>query len=525
MRPKFSESASSYLSDPNARTETLSYFILAVLGFSFWFFMVVPFASHRESYWWLAMVRTESFTKAFGIISSSYRPLAQGITWLGFELLNPNIFPTSILRQALLQGFIYGMFVLAWWLIYTGAPLRRLFALIACVASGVFFSGYVHLFHIYGLFYVPVMLTLGALLHFHGSRGFEKREVWFAAVATVLVFWHPFATALFLGFYFGFYLETFWQRARAQHVQAVAILFAGTVAIAAMAVIFRRDHIPFETKLLGFLVSYQTNEVNRIASLVAFLFTQLVVFSTGLSSRLKLAASLFVAALSVVFFSKSLPLLFLWFCAVLIKLLFLRRWSLFFLMGTAALLPFGGGIGSPVYALFAIIVAVYATPLGWVQAERALSFIKTQYVIGAIAAAAVLLLLVRGGIKVPVVTRAASPLLAERERTYQLESILAWLHGSDYCSYEIAFAENAGSPIEDVESAITRRNRPPAGLPDVQLFWDTVLRCPKDGPLDNKSETAIVTFGGAIVAGSMPVFQLAGKYAGDATVWVANSHR
>ena len=34
----------------------------------------------------------------------------------------------------------------------------------------------------------------------------------------------------------------------------------------------------------------------------------------------------------------------------------------------AVLLPFGGGIGTPIYGLFAIIVAAYVTALGWSQA-------------------------------------------------------------------------------------------------------------------------------------------------------------
>ena len=72
--------------------------------------------------------------------------------------------------------------------------------------------------------------------------------------------------------------------------------------------------------------------------------------------------------------------------------------------------------------------------------------------------------MVRAEIKVPIVTSVARPLLAERERTYQLENILAWLHNSDYCGYEVAFAENAGSPIDSIDNAITRRNRPPASF-------------------------------------------------------------
>jgi hypothetical protein len=521
---KISELSGRCPSDPNGRAQTLSYFILTVLGFSFWFFMVVPFASHRETYSWLAGVDTQTFAQQFSFGgTSTYRPLAQIATWLGFRFLDPHVFPTSVLRQTLLQGFVYAMFALAWWFIYSAAPQRRLFAMVACVAGGVFFSGYVQLFHIYGLFYVPVILTLGALLAFHASGTFDKREVWFAVVATVLVFWHPFATALFVGFYFGFCLDTFRQRSRVQHVQSLVILFAGMAAIAAMVVIFPRTHMPLDTKLFGFLVSYQTNEVNRAASFVAFLLTLLVIFSMGLSPRLRLAAILFASALSVVFLMKSLPLLFLWLFAVLIKLFRLRCWSLFFLALTAAVLPFGGGIGTPIYVLFAIIVAVYVTALGWSQAEKALCIVRPQYVMAAIIASAIVLVMIRAGINVPIVTKAARPLLAERERTYQLESILAWLHTSDYCSDEIAFDTNAGSPIEDVKSAITRTNRPPAAIEDVQLFWKTALQCQKIGPSNNNVESAVVTFDEPALANFQPVFAVKSRYAGDAVVWIRNS--
>ena len=515
----------SQFGDIDTRVEKLVYFILAVLGFSFWFFMVVPFASHRETYWWLAMVRAHDFSYAFGVISSTYRPLAQGTTWLAFKILDPSIFPTSVLRQALLQGCIYGMFVLAWWLIYSAAPLRRVFAVIAFIAGGVFFSGYVHLFHIYGIFYIPVMLTLGVSLRLSAANRVDKREVWFGLIAVLLAFWHPFATAVFMGFYFGFCLDTFRQRSKWQLIQATALLLACTFAIGGLVVLFPRTPMPLHTRLFGFLVSYRTNEVNLIASAVAFALAQLVVFSMLISTKLKLAGCVLVSALGAVFFLKGLPILLLWICAVLLKLLLMRRWSLFFLALTAALLPFGGGIGTPMYALFAIIVATYATPLGLSGAETALSFLKIQYVAGAIIVLMGVTLMVRAGIKVPIVTRVASPLLAERERTYQLESILVWLHNSDYCGDEIAFAEDAGDPIEGVESAITRKNRPPSWIGDVRLFWNTNLRCGTASDTGSKSSMAVVTFGGPAVPDSRQVFKVAGKYTDDAVVWVADSQK
>jgi hypothetical protein len=510
--------------DPVTHAQTLSYFIVTLLGFSFWFFMAVPFASHRETYWWLAMTQTQPFAKAFSVISVTYRPVSQGATWLAFLALNSRVFPTSVLRQASLQGLVYGMFVFAWWLIYRSAHERRLLAIIAFLAGGVFFPGYIHLFHIYGIMYVPVVLSLGALLYLHASDAFKKHELWFAVGAVLLVLWHPFATALFVGYYFGFYLETFSQRGRTQHIQAIAILLAGVVAIVGLALLFPRADamMSLQTRLFGFLVSYRTNEINLAASFLAFLLTQAVVFSMNFSTKWKMATFLFVSALSALFLLTGLPLLLLWICAALIKLSCLRSWSLLFLFLTAAVLPFGAGIGAPVFALFAVILAIYATPLGWFQAEESLSLVKTRYVAVVIIATAMALTMVRVGINVPIVTKGASPLLAEREKTYQLEDALAWLHKSDYCGYKVGFIDDAGSPIDSLASSMSRKNRPPSSLEDVQLFWNSVLQCQKGEHHNSQGEIATITFGGATLANSRPVFRVPGRYAGEATVWVSD---
>jgi hypothetical protein len=503
------------------------YFFLAILGLSFWFFLGVPFASHRETYGWLAGMQTETFSQQFTFgLSSTYRPLSQVATRLGYLFLDPSIFPTSIYRQAVLQVFIYGMFILAWWLIYSAAPYRRLLAVVALVGGGVFFSGYVHLFHVYGMFYVPIILALGALLFLHHRSTLEKHEVWFALIATVFAFWHPFTTALFLGFYFGFYLETFWRRSTARHVQAAAIVLLTMTAIFLLVVLFPRAHMPPGSRLSGFLVSYQTNEVNSAASFVAFLLGQMVVLSMVRSTRLRLAACALVSLLCLLFFYRGVPVLLVWLGVALIKVLRQRSWSVAFLLMTAILLPFGGGIGAPSYGLFAIIVSIYVTALAWPEAERALSFLTPRYVAAIGTAAAALLLMLRTGVEVPVMTKVAMPLLMERERTYQLENVLEWLHRSDYCSYEIDFSENAGSPIDSVENVITRLHRPPAALEDVRSFWNGILRCRDEKGSGNKG-SVIVTFGDrAPIADARSVFTIEGGYAGDATVWVpkATSH-
>lgn len=503
---------------------TLSFFFLAVLGFSFWFFMAVPFATHREGYSWLATVQNHPFAYAFSnSMSVTYRPLGQAAGFLGVLLLDPTIFPTSVLRQTLLQGFVYATFVLGWWFVYLAAAERRVMAVVAFGAGGVFFPGYVHLFHIYGIMYTPVILALGALFLFHARGNMGRHEVSLTALATVLALWHPFATALFVGFYFGFYLETFKQRSGTEHVRALGILVLGSSAALSLGLVFARHDaatMSLRTRLLGSLVSYQTSEINLAASVVAFALTLLVVFSMALPARLKLAAFLGASALGLVFLTKGLPLLLLWVSAVLVKLLLSRTWSLFFMTLAAAMFPFGGGIGAPVFALFPIMAAVYGTAYAWPQAEQALSFLKPQVAMGIIAVSAVVVVMVRAGMRVPVVTKAATPLLMERERTYQMENMLAWLHNSQYCGYDIALAVQSDNPIDSVESAITRRNRPPASLVDIQHLWNGVLRCNRANPGEREPGAVTITFGGPALPQSSPVYSIPSTVAGPATAWI-----
>jgi len=500
-------------------TRKFSFFVLAILGFSFWFFVAVPFATHRESYSWLAGVYSQPVAQSLSFISVTYRPFAQLTTWLAFCALKPSVFPTDVVRQALLQGTIYALFVGAWWFIYYAALQWRLFGVIACVTGCVFFSGYVHLFHIYGLMYVPVMFTLGILLY-HDARGMRaSQERWLTAAAILLVLWHPFATALFLGYYFGVYVNTFRSRSTAEHLRALLILAGCALAIYAMVVVFARSdvRVTLHERVVGFVESYRTNEVNWIAVIVSYALSVLVVNSMKLSARIKLISILLMSGLGMMFVLKGLPLPILWMVVALVKLAWMRHWSLFYLMLAAVLLPFGGIIGAPVFALFGIILASYVTSLDWSRGEKALSFIRLPHVAATLAVAAILILTIRAGVNVPVVTKLARPLLMERERTYQMEEVLAWLHTSEYCGDEITFAQDSGSPVDSDDNVMTRQGRPPAALGDVRLFWDTVLRC------QNRrypERTATITFGGFEIPDARSVFQVRSRYAGNATVWV-----
>jgi hypothetical protein len=496
--------------------EKLTYFLLAVSGFSFWFFIAVPFASHRESYVWLAWARRESLTNAFGLITATWRPLAQLTTWLGYLALDPQVFPTNPLRQTLLQCCVYLLFVLAWLVIYSAAPQRKVFSLVALVAGGVFFSSYIHLFHIYGVFYLPVLVILALMLKFHADGDLKRRETLVASFAIILVLWHPFATAIFLGFYFGRYLSRLTKAGLQEHLKTWIILIVG--ATATLAALFLSPRIQQTFNPLGFIATFQTNEVNWIASIVALLLAVITALSMDLDPKWKFLLSAIILIMGAGFWTAHIPLVLLWILVALYKLIYLRNWELAVPLVVATGLPYGAGIGAPVYGLYALVLAVFVTPLGWSSAEEKLRFLDYRYATAFMTALLLIVAGMRAGASVPLVSQLAKPLLVERERTFQLEHALSWLASSDYCTYGLAFAAPSGDPVDSIEEALTRRYRPPATLDEAAYYWDNNLRCQRGESKPDQLVT--ITFGGQELKNAGKIFDLPSSNAGAATIWI-----
>ena len=506
-----------------------AHFLLCILGFSSWFFLAVPFASHRETYWWLFGIRTMGLSKALSYISVTYRPLAQLFTWLCFVFLDPRIFPTSEVRQTIVQLAVYFCFVYAWWLIFSAAINKKALSVVSLVAGAVYFPGYVHLFHIYGFFYVPVMILIGIILKVSRQELAYASEATLAATALVLILWHPFATFLFTAYYIGYYMETFRKRSKKNHAEAISIISICLLAIVLAVIIFPRADVraPFSEKFLGWYATYRTSEVNSIASGVSYVLSVLTIWTLPVGLRYKAFGSIGATLVSVAFIALHIPLLLLWLSLVMLKLIVIRNWSLLLLTVAAVVIPWGAVIGAPVFGLFAVVLATYATSIQAEWMESVLTVASPVYLPAITIFVVVVIIAMRSGVTIPVLSHEAAPLLAEKERTFQLEYALSWLAKSPYCQDEVSFAVQAESPADDVKSVLNRQHRPPAAIGDVRSFWDGVLRCSGrniDGSAGTNGD-AVITFGSQIMSSMSPVYSVAGKYAGDITIWVNSGQR
>ena len=63
------------------------FLLLSLTGITFCFFIGYPFANHNESYLWSAVFNEMSFVESLTVnfFATTYRPLGQGIAWLGFK--------------------------------------------------------------------------------------------------------------------------------------------------------------------------------------------------------------------------------------------------------------------------------------------------------------------------------------------------------------------------------------------------------------------------------------------------------
>jgi hypothetical protein len=135
--------------------------------------------------------------------------------------------------------------------------------------------------------------------------------------------------------------------------------------------------------------------------------------------------------------------------------------------------------------------------------------------VAATAALFALAVVLRAGIAVPGVSTIVRPVLAERERTHQMDDLLRQILASPWRDRPVILATTALSPIESEES-LDRSHRPPTQ----QICLDAYL-LKRRGPPRAGAAPVILSFGGgARVSNGETVLTVPGRYAGEATAHV-----
>ena len=238
--------------------------VLSMAGLLFWLVIGLPWGPHNESFDWIVRLEERSLWGAlFERFPSvlSLRPLGTGPAWVLYRLGGHDVALVEIVNAALAM--------LAWgWAAY-GIRERRLFALLALISGGVFFAGYIWVFHLHGIFYGPLLLYVAALAR-SASDPLDLRTllaVFVGALVTALA--HPYALPLAVAFVAGATLETPMLRSRSG-AAVLTVILSGTAAAYFLIVPGDNRGLP-DAPLVGLLASYRTIEVNVVGSAVAAL--------------------------------------------------------------------------------------------------------------------------------------------------------------------------------------------------------------------------------------------------------------
>jgi len=476
---------------------------LALAGLAFWFVVGLPWGLHNESFDWVVRLEQRSlwgalFEKFPSVLS--FRPLGTGPAWLLYHLGGHDV--------GLAQLANAGLALFAWGWVVRDARERHLLALLSFVAGGVFFAGYIWVFHLHGIFYGPLLVYVASLVR--AARGpLDLRTllgVFVGGVLTALA--HPYALPLGIAFALGAVLETPALRSRAG-LAALAVVITGSLAVLLLLVPPYGRSVP-NVPLAGLITSFRACEVNAAGAIVAALLAAWT-GSRAWRGRAGVAAALLTLLLAGASMAAGLPVLPLWIAWAAARSARHGRWALVALLVASALLPIANPTGSPTYAIFAILVAACATALDEADGDARLRAVPGAAHAVAVAAVLIVALAVRGGWPVPVVSHAARPLLAEGERTRQLEVLAGRLMASTWRDEPVRLATAPANPVD--VNPLDRRFRPPTE--DAHL--DTWLDWKRGGPATG-SDTLVLAFGGETRPGMDTLFVARGRYAGDALV-------
>jgi hypothetical protein len=144
--------------------------------------------------------------------------------------------------------------------------------------------------------------------------------------------------------------------------------------------------------------------------------------------------------------------------------------------------------------------------------ERVLERLSSRWGVAVLVLAGLLAGAVRIGVEVPIVSRAARPLMAEREKTAQLEAVIDWMLASEYRGWSLVL-ERSANPADDRGDAVNRRWRPPT----YQSYLDAYLASRQ--AVGANPSTLVVTFGTHEQPGMTLVKTVPGRFAGAAMVF------
>lgn len=487
--------------------------LITILGFTYWFFLGFPFENHNESYEWLAIFKNINFfeivTKKLSLVSS-FRPLGQVVAYLVYKISDDTIYNIQLLN--------YILAIVSWFIISIKIRSQATFSFASLFVGGFFFSGYIYLFHLHGVFYSPVLLLISILFSFYAYEyTYKDTKAFFTfIVAITMSLFHPFSLLIYIAFFSGILLENKNKMSINSYFYAFLFLLSNVVIL---FILKDNSDYPLTTEnIKGLLTSYNLVEVHKYIKIFSFVLCMLTISTLNtLTYRNRFAGFVLVLIFSLLFLKFDLPIIFLWVIICSLKMLFLKKWSILFSLVITSTLPIIGGSGSPTYTIFVLMLCTITLAYDFNFAEKKmLCLINTRLTMLIYTICILFIFLLRLNINVPIISHVSKALLAEKEKTFQLASIINWASNSKYRNYEIIFDHLTLNPVNS-DTVSIRNHRPPT----YQSYLNKYLASTNNelNKLNGSNGQLILTFGNKNLPNLNLLKTFEGNFSGNAMVF------
>ncbi|MEP6749987.1 MAG: hypothetical protein ABJB86_19770 [Bacteroidota bacterium] len=490
---------------------SFAYLLLTVSGLSFCFFLGFPFDNHNESYIWVVLLKKASLWDALtkqligGI--ETFRPLGMANAWITYRL-SGNIY----LQQILNWLFAIGSFAI----LFFNSRNKVLFSVIALVTSVCFFSGYIYLFHLHGVFYGPFQLYVAALLCIAYTRPDLSQRMLAALIITTIIvsLYHTFALPVFCAFLCGYIIRAFRNNNRLSLI-ILLILLLVTAGFAKL-ILHSKEFKTAGQLVQGFFASYKMTEFDKFISVLSLLLSIIAVVPLLKQAKERLVSIIVLCGLSGILLWCNIPVIILWIAVCCSKPLLKGNWAGAGLIAVTAILPAASGSGSPTYNVFVIMACVFVTVADNNLLEMAPAFAgKLAYLV--VILLACLLPVLKSGVQIPLASSMARPVLAEEEKTHQLQDIIDWkMENKEFVPFNLQFTDTTDLPVNS-KNIISRQNRPVARQTDLNFYMDNFPSKGNSNP--EKAQHLYITFGDKVLKDRQIVFSVNGKWNGKAYVF------
>ena len=442
---------------------------------------------------------------------ASHRPLGQIALILLYKAANNSMY--------LIELSTYLFSVATFFVFIKSLDEKRIFTLVSVIIGGVVFVGMGYIFHLHGLYYSITLLYLSVLFYFYRKTPSMRNLAITSSATLITAFCHPFSIIFHIFYLIGRSIESRNHIPKKLFFTGAGIIF---FEIILLKVIVTSSEINLDIQYIIELKRiYNELEVNKIITLFLVILALLPIIGLNLKRRYKIYLTLVALLTAAVCYYLSLPILIVVVFTCALKLIYLKRWTILFLLLATFFFTIFSAILSDHLRLFVLFVIAYAISVDWQFFEDKIAFSKPalKYISYAVFISTVIVVvLLRNDVQIPVLSKISNQLFAKKESTYQLEKVIDWYLHSKYKDDKLLlFDESLPDTIIDCNGD---NGLCPTTNNSLNIYLHSMN---KERKIDNRNNSQLyVLFNNCGEDDTRVVYSLNGKYSVNVSVLLVN---